>query len=123
MKTKKKDKIVRNQVYYWIMVLPAIVLTFMFGTRTWPGILIAFEDFIPTIGWFQSEWVGLDNFKVFFMQPDAFQIVRNSMVIAVGKILFGMPLYITFAIMLNEVRTLRLKKAIPAIVYEKFDSV
>lgn len=116
MQNKKKRRL-SDQLCYWLMILPAIVLTFMFTTRTWPGLLIAFEDFIPTLGWWKSEWIGLYNFKVFFMQPDAWRIVRNSLVIAVGKIVFGVPLYITFALMLNEVRNLKLKKFIQTASY------
>lgn len=116
MKSKKKKK-QAGQIWYWLMVLPGLVHVIMFTTRTWPGILIAFEDFIPTLGWWKSEWIGLYNFKVFFMQPDAWRIVRNSMVIAVGKIVFGVPLYITFALMLNEIRSLKLKKFIQTASY------
>lgn len=116
MKKERKRRL-GDQACYWLMVLPAVVLVFMFNTRTWPGILIAFEDFIPTLGWFKSEWVGLDNFKVFFSQPDAFRIIKNSFVIATGKILFGMPLYVTFSVMLNEVRNQRLKKTIQTCSY------
>ena len=43
-----------DKAYYWLLVLPGIIVTFMFNTRTWPGVLAAFEDFIPTLGWYKS---------------------------------------------------------------------
>ena len=92
---------VPDRVYYWLLVLPGVIVTFMFNTRTWPGILAAFEDFIPVRGWFDSEWVGWDNFEVFFMQPDAFRIIRNTLIIAIGKIVLGQVMAVTFALMLN----------------------
>lgn len=110
--TKSKETIT-----YWIMVIPAIVLVFMFNTRTWPGILIAFEDFVPTKGWFHSEWVGLDNFKVFFMQPDCWRIIRNTLVIAIGKIVVGQVAAIGYALMINEVRNTKLKRTLQTCTY------
>lgn len=106
-----------DRVYYWLLVLPGVIVTFMFNTRTWPGILAAFEDFIPVRGWFDSEWVGWDNFEVFFMQPDAFRIIRNTLIIAIGKIVLGQVMAVTFALMLNEIRNSKLKKSIQTITY------
>ena len=114
-KTKKKG--ISDKVYYWVMVLPALALTFMFVTMTLPGMLIAFEDFIPTLGWFRSEWVGLDNFKTFLMQPDAWRIVRNTLVIAVGKLILGPIIAVTYALMINEVRNPKLKKGLQTCTY------
>lgn len=108
---------VPDRVYYWLLVLPGVIVTFMFNTRTWPGILAAFEDFIPVRGWFDSEWVGWDNFEVFFMQPDAFRIIRNTLIIAIGKIVLGQVMAVTFALMLNEIRNSKLKKSIQTITY------
>ena len=113
----KKRIRIPDRVYYWLLVLPGTIFTFMFNTRTWPGILAAFEDFIPVKGWYHSEWVGLDNFKIFFMQPDAWRIIRNTLIMAIGKIVLGQVMAITFALMLNEVRNSRLKKSIQTVTY------
>ena len=117
MKRKNKSRGISDKVYYWAMILPALVLTFMFGTMTLPGILIAFEDYIPTLGWFGSDWVGLDNFKIFFMQPDAWRIIRNTLVIAVGKLVLTPIVAITYALMINEVRNPKLKKGLQTCTY------
>jgi len=106
-----------NRVAYWIMVLPSIVGVYLFNTRTWPGILAAFEDFIPVKGWWDSPWVGWRNFQIFFKQPNAGEIIANSVTIAVSKIVFGMLASIIFALMINEVRGVRLKKTIQTVTY------
>ena len=93
----------RDAWYYFAMLLPGVIFTFLFNTRTWPGILAAFQDFKPVKGWFGSEWVGLENFELFFSQPDSWNIIRNTLVIAVGKIVVGQISAIIFALMLNEV--------------------
>ena len=63
MENKAKKKIrqkfmfksIPDKAYYWAMVLPAIICVFMFNTRTWPGLLIAFEDYVTSKGWWGSE--------------------------------------------------------------------
>jgi len=107
----------RDRLYYWGMVLPGVVLVFLFNTRTWPGILGAFQKLLPAKGWFGSDWVGLRNFKVFFKQPDSVQIIGNTLFIAIGKIIGTMLASILFALILNEVRHLRFKKTVQTIVY------
>ena len=106
-----------DKAYYWLLVLPGIIVTFMFNTRTWPGVLAAFEDFIPTLGWYKSEWIGWDNFEIFFRQPDAWRIIRNAITMAVGKIILGQFMAIAFALMLNEVRNVHFKKTVQTIMY------
>ena len=119
MEKKKSTKTFRipDRVYYWLLILPGTIFVFLFNTRTWPGILAAFQDFIPVKGWFGSEWVGFDNFEVFFRQPDAWRIIRNTLVMAIGKIVAGQVIAIVFALMINEVRNMKLKKTIQTITY------
>ena len=119
MEKKKSTKTFRipDRVYYWLLILPGTIFVFLFNTRTWPGILAAFQDFIPVKGWFGSEWVGFDNFEVFFRQPDAWHIIRNTLVMAIGKIVAGQVIAIVFALMINEVRNMKLKKTIQTITY------
>lgn len=119
MEKKKSTKtfIIPDRVYYWLLILPGTIFVFLFNTRTWPGILAAFQDFIPVKGWFGSEWVGFDNFEVFFRQPDAWRIIRNTLVMAIGKIVAGQVIAIIFALMINEVRNMKLKKTIQTITY------
>ena len=115
---KRKTKTRNNtKLYYFIMLLPGTLCTFLFITRTWPGILAAFQDFLPLRGWYGSEWIGWTNFKIFFKQPNSVAIIRNTLIIAIGKILVGQFAAIAFALMLNEVRDRRLKKAVQTATY------
>lgn len=114
---KENKKRIPDRLYYWLMVLPGAIFVFLFNMRTWPGILGAFQDFVPVKGWYGSDWIGLTNFKIFFRQPNCIQIIRNTLVLAVGKILFGQCMAILFALMLNEVRNSKLKKTIQTVTY------
>lgn len=116
-KKKRTNTLLSDRLCYWAMVLPGTVLVFLFNTRTWPGILGAFQDFIPVRGWYGSEWTGLSNFEIFFRQPDCLQIIRNTLVMAVGKIVCTQCMAIVFALMLNEIRNSKLKKTIQTVTY------
>lgn len=103
--------------YYYAMLIPGLVLVFLFNTRTWPGILAAFQDFKPIKGWYGSRWTGLENFRTFFEQPDSWSIIRNTLLIAVGKIVLGQFCAIAFALMINEIRRERFKKTLQTVMY------
>ena len=118
MDKKRKKLRISDKLHYWLMVLPAVVLVFLFNTRTWPGILAAFQDFIPVRGWYGSKWVGLRNFRIFFMQPNCWQIIQNTLVMAIGKIVGVQFLAIVFALMINEVRNSKLKRFIQTFTYQ-----
>lgn len=116
--TKKKTKIFRKQdLPYHLMMLPGVVLLLIFHYLPLGGIIMAFQDFVPAKGFFKSSFVGLENFKYLFSIPDSWVIFRNTIVIAVGKIILGMLVPIVFALLLNEVMHEKFKKWIQTIVY------
>lgn len=69
------------------------------------------------MAFFKSKWVGLDNFKYMFMLPDTFKIFRNTLVIAVGKIVFNLVMSVFFAVLLYEMAGKRFKKAVQTVCF------
>ncbi|MDO4291967.1 MAG: ABC transporter permease subunit [Eubacteriales bacterium] len=112
MKTKKK-----NTLPYHLMLLPGVIFLLVFSIAPMFGVIIAFQDFIPTMGIKGSEWVGLDNFKYMFQLPDTWLIFRNTLVIAVGKMVLTLAASIFFAILLNELRLVKVKKVVQTVAY------
>lgn len=106
-----------NQIHYYLMILPGLVWIVMFSIVPMVGIVMAFEDFSPSRGWFGSEWVGMDNFKYMFRLKEIRQIFTNTLIIAGGKLIFNLVVPIVFAILLNEVRNTKFKKSVQTIVY------
>ena len=78
---------------------------------------MAFQDFVPAKGLFGSEFVGLKHFIYMLQLPDIGKIIRNTVVIALGKIIIGTIMAIAFSILLNEIRHKFFKKSIQTIVY------
>ncbi len=106
----------RNWVLYAFLV-PSAVMLLVFSYWPMYGIVIAFKDFNPGLGFAKSPWVGLDWFKFVFTLPNFTRIITNTIVIAVIKIILGQLIPITFALLLNEVRMKTFKKTIQTFVY------
>ncbi|WP_252198642.1 ABC transporter permease subunit [Clostridium sp. MCC353] len=82
------------------------------------GLSIAFKNFSFSKGIWDSEWVGLKNFEfLFFRHPNFFQLVYNTLIINIYKLLFYFPIPIILAIFLNELKNLKLKKWIQTTIY------
>jgi len=100
-----------------LLLLPALILVIIFCYVPMAGIAIAFEKFIPSKGIFGSEWVGWNNFKYMMEYPGIGQIMYNTLFIAVMKIVGGLLVPITIAILLNEVRKEVFKRTVQTLVY------
>lgn len=115
LKEWKRD-IVMNRWYY-ILAIPVILFFLLFNYLPMFGLIMAFEDFKPTQGFFGSEWIGFDNFTRFFTSSDFWTILRNTFVISGLGLVITFPLTIIFALSLNEVTILKLKKVFQTISY------
>ncbi|WP_422659901.1 ABC transporter permease [Paenibacillus sp. EC2-1] len=100
-----------------LLILPALVLTILFQYVPMFGLVIAFQDYKPWLGFFGSEWVGLSHFRELFLFDDTVSVIWNTFIIAVLKISIGMVFPIVFALLLNEVRNMGLKRSIQTLVY------
>ncbi|WP_430522306.1 ABC transporter permease [Paenibacillus brevis] len=102
---------------YHLMLVPGMIMLFIFSIIPMFGVLMAFQRFIPAKGISGSPWIGLDNFTYMFQLPDSKQIFVNTLVIAVGKIILGLLVPIIFALLLHEVRLKLFKSTVQTIVY------
>lgn len=105
------------QINYWIMCLPAILWLVFFHLYPMLGNWIAFVDYSPRKGIFGSEFVGLKHFKYLFSLKDVRNVISNTVVIAVAKIILNLIVPLVFALMLNEVKNVHFKKFVQTIVY------
>jgi putative aldouronate transport system permease protein len=81
------------------------------------GVLIAFKEYDVFDGFLNSPWVGLRNFSDFFKSSSFWLLLRNTLVLNVYMLLFGFPIPIIFAILLNEIRNNFTKRIIQTISY------
>nr|WP_231638731.1 ABC transporter permease subunit [Paenibacillus sp. JCM 10914] len=99
------------------MLLPAVIIALIFKYAPMPGIIMAFQDFKPWLGISDSAWVGWENYKLIFTLSDSKQVIANTLIISTLKIIFGLVVPVFFALLLNELRSMALKRSVQTLVY------
>ena len=107
---------IKKQLPYHIMLIPGVVLVFIFSYIPLYGLIIAFEKYNPSMG-FSSPWVGLDNFRFLFNQPNFVRTILNTLYISVFKLIGGVIVPVVVALLLNEIRQKWLKRTFQTLVY------
>ena len=81
------------------------------------GVIIAFKDFRLGDTIFSAPWVGFQWFREFFNNMYFWRLIKNTLVINIYQLLFGFPIPIIFALVLNEIRLVKFKKTIQTVSY------
>ncbi|MCM3039087.1 ABC transporter permease subunit [Paenibacillus motobuensis] len=118
-KGKFKAGLVRfyKQLDLQLMVIPALILIFIFSYIPMYGIMIAFQDYKIGHSFSSSPWVGMKHFIYFFNSPEFGKVMRNTIVISLLKFFIGFPAPIFLALILNEVRKMAFKRVVQTITY------
>lgn len=103
--------------YLLLMALPATLYFLVFSYYPMYGVVIAFKNFTPGQTIMGSPWVGLENFREFFNGYYFSRLLSNTLLISVYSLLWGFPLPIIFALMLNEFREGFFKRGIQTVSY------
>lgn len=106
----------KTQWQYHLMLIPGIIILLIFAYYPLYGLVMAFQKFNPGLG-FNSPWVGFANFKYIFSQPGFLRTIGNTLYIAIFKIIGGIIVPLTFALLLNEVANDKLKRVFQTLVY------
>jgi len=109
-------RIMRDK-YLFLLGLPGIAYFIIFKYVPMLGVIIAFKDYSPYLGFIDSPWVGLEHFRRFFTMSDFSMLLRNTLAISLLNIAFFFPLPILLAILLNEVRSRSFKRSVQTILY------
>lgn len=116
MKNKSKRISMRNMWQYYAMLIPGVVLTFIFCYIPLYGVIIAFEKYNVGMG-FNSPWVGFDNFRYLFSQPTFTRTIWNTLYISIWKLALGIVVPVTIAVLLNEMKGDGLKRFYQTLIY------
>jgi putative aldouronate transport system permease protein len=102
---------------FHMLLLPGIILTFIFSYMPIYGIIMAFQNYNPGLGFAGSPWVGLDNFRLIFSTPQFLSSIYNTFFISFFKIVIQTTSSVVFALLLNELRATGAKRLFQTIVY------
>ncbi|HEL1691338.1 TPA: sugar ABC transporter permease [Streptococcus suis] len=122
MKTSKLQQAglldrIKQQKLLLLMLLPGLVLTFIFRYIPMYGVLIAFKDYNPLKGVLGSEWIGFEEFTKFLSSPNFGTLLANTLKLSVYGLLLGFLPPIILAIMLNQLLSDKAKKRIQLVLY------
>ena len=114
---EKLKYVKKNWQLYVFFLLPGLLLTLIFKYGPMGGILIAFEDYNVIEGVLGSPWVGLDYFRRFLSSPDFMNYLMNTLKLSVFGLLWGFPIPIILALLLNQIRRMGIRKKIQLLIY------
>ena len=106
----------RDWRLYVMLILP-IAFYLIFCYKPMVGVIIGFQKFNMFKGMWGSKWVGLDNFKFVMNMPDFPVALKNTLWLNFLGLVAGFPVPIVLAILLNEMKSIRVKKISQTLLY------
>ncbi len=113
---KKKKSLYRTRELH-IMLIPAVLFTTFFAYLPIFGLVMAFQDFKPLMGFRESPFVGLKQFQYIFTMPSFRTAFVNTMIISFFKIVLSILVPLILSLMLNEVTKSWFKRSVQTIVF------
>ncbi|SHE11190.1 Inner membrane ABC transporter permease protein ycjO [Chlamydia abortus] len=103
--------------YLILMFVPCLLYYVLFKYLPMFGIVISFKNYNLYKGIWDSDWVGLKYYVMFFQNPDFPILLRNTFLLGFYKLLFGFPAPIILALLLNEVKNMVFKRFVQTVSY------
>lgn len=110
-------KVLNRDKYLLLLILPVLLYYFVFHYIPMYGVIIAFKNFKPLKGILGSAWVGFDYFTMFFKSVYFWRLLKNTLLLSLYSLLWGFPIPILFALLLNELKEGIFKKSVQTISY------
>ena len=107
----------RRDKYLYLLILPGILVVFVFSYMPMYGIILAFKDYKIKSGIMFSPWCGMENFTRFFGRSIAGSVIGNTLFIGVTQLLITFPIPIILALLINELKSTRYRKVVQTIIY------
>lgn len=116
-KKRESRKKLKKSVPLFFLLAPSFILLLFFSYTPMYGLIIAFKDYVPTLGFWGSPWVGFKHFTQFFNSYQFSLTIRNTLSISLYSILVGFPIPIGIALISNEIRRDKFKKVFQVTTY------
>ncbi|MCJ7840593.1 ABC transporter permease subunit [Lederbergia sp. NSJ-179] len=110
-----KDMISQRQLQ--IMAILGVIWMFIFNYVPMYGLIISFKEYSVVKSISEAPWVGLMHFREFIQDDNFWIVIKNTLGISLIKLIIGFPLPIIFALLMNELTSLKFKKAVQTITY------
>ncbi len=117
MTLQKIWKSVKNNWVLYLFLLPTLIYVGVFSYAPMYGIQVAFKDFVPSKGIWGSPWAGVKYFGQFFQSPRFWDYMKNTLGLSFYSLLAGFPIPVLLALILNDIRSTKLKKFAQTVSY------
>ena len=115
-----KKSLKSKLLHYWplyVMLLPAIIYYILICYVPMAGNVLAFKEYSFKKGIWGSDFVGLRYFESFFKSYDALRLIKNTLTVGFIKCILEFPFAIILALLRNELKNMKFKKASQTITY------
>ena len=112
-----KLKTVKKNLDLYLLLIPGLIFIIIFRYTPMYGLVIAFQDYNIFEGVKGSQWVGLQQFEKLFHSAQFLQVLTNTLLISIYKIVILFPIPIFIAVVLNEIRSMFFKRSVQTIIY------
>lgn len=117
VKTRKTMSNFKKSIPLYAMIAPAAIILFLFAYIPMFGIVIAFKNYSPILGVFESPFVGFYHFQQFFNSYQFVNTIKNTLSISLYSIIVGFPLPIILAILCQQLNDTFFKKFFQVTTY------
>lgn len=107
----------KRERYIYLLLLPGVLYFIIYRYVPMGGLIIAFKDYNPFVGFQGSDWVGFKHFARMFESSEVIQVLVNTIQISLLQIFVAFPVSIILALMLNEMRNEVYKRFIQSMIY------
>ena len=115
----KRKKNFKSTIILYAIMSPVLIHIFIFCYLPLYGIIIAFQDYSPGASFFDQSttWVGFTHFIDFITNMHFWRLIKNTLVLSLLNLCLVFWTPIIFALLLNEIRSVRYKKMAQTISY------
>lgn len=114
---KNIGKYVKSHIWLYLLILPGALYFIIFHYVPMFGVVIAFQDYSPYLGFLKSPFVGLKHFRNFFIGSDFGMLLKNTLLLSIYSLVFYFPAPIIAALLLNEIKSQVYKRTVQTLIY------
>ncbi len=105
---------IKRYANFYVMFIPVLVVLFLFYYLPMYGVKYAFTEFTP---FGPATWIGFDNFTKLFQSQRFWDAFNNTLFLSIINLFLSMLFSVGFALLINEIGRLALKKVVQTVIY------
>ncbi|NOU88689.1 ABC transporter permease subunit [Paenibacillus sp. LMG 31460] len=107
----------KKYMWFYLLAAPGMIYFIVFKYFPLWGILLAFQDYSPFLGFWKSPWIGFKHFQDFFTNEAFFLLLKNTLMLSLYNLTFYFPFVIFLAMMLSELSSVLMRKIVQTVIY------